>query len=120
MPNKYDIEIQTSDVAAAGTDENVYINMLGQGGCWSGQLLLNKSGPNVFERNQTDSFVRETEDIGAIERIEIVLGSGNPLPGSAWHLATVKISAPGVEGRTFVKNNWINKGETLYIDATRP
>ena len=60
----YNIVVKTSDKFYGGTDNAIYITLFGEKdgkGKSTGELRLNKSGRNDFERNQVDDFrVRAT------------------------------------------------------------
>ena len=62
--------VTTGDVDCAGTDANVYINILGSKG-ETGRIKLAKSQTflNKFERGHVDIFQLETMDIGDLHQV---------------------------------------------------
>ncbi|KAF5835852.1 hypothetical protein DUNSADRAFT_6785 [Dunaliella salina] len=88
----YRISVKTSDIAGAGTDANVLINVFGiKDGkvATTGRQHLDKAG-NDFERGQIDEYSISCRDVGAITHIEIrSCGTGF---GAAWHLEKVTVT----------------------------
>lgn len=61
----YKVSVTTGDRRGAGTDANVFINIVGKLGK-SGDRQLEGQGNN-FERNKTDVFGIECVDLGELE-----------------------------------------------------
>jgi hypothetical protein len=106
MPVEF--RIFTSDVRNAGTDANVFIAVYGDKGKTDDIKLDNKT--NNFERNMTDTFKMDIEDVGKINKIRI--GHDNSGIGAAWHLARVEVVDLGTkEVYHFTANRWLSKSE---------
>lgn len=69
--NTYSISVTTSNIRGAGTDANVYIELIGRRDV-SGKILLknSKTNPlNKFEQGKTDIFEINCPDVGTLKRI---------------------------------------------------
>lgn len=62
----YCIVVKTQDIYGAGTDNNIYLNLTGTDGT-SNDVYLNGSK----ERNETNEFVHQHQDIGIITRVKL-------------------------------------------------
>jgi hypothetical protein len=61
------VYVKTGDVSRAGTDANVYLKIFGEKGDTGTLQLENaESTSNKFERNRTDHFILNAEDIGKV------------------------------------------------------
>ena len=90
----YKVEVHTADVKYAGTDANVFVELLGANGN-SGRRPLSTSRDN-FERGKKDVFFLEMPDLGELSAIKI--GHDNAGLGPGWCLDRVIVSdedAPG-------------------------
>ena len=90
----YKVEVHTADVKYAGTDANVFVELLGANGS-SGRRPLSTSRDN-FERGKKDVFFLEMPDLGELSAIKI--GHDNAGLGPGWCLDRVIVSdedAPG-------------------------
>ncbi|CAF4520761.1 unnamed protein product [Rotaria sp. Silwood2] len=83
----YEITIFTGDIAGAGTDAKIFIQIYGLYDKTEEILLKSKS--NSFERKSIDKFKIEAADIGPIEKIRIGHHSENF--GAAWYLEKILI-----------------------------
>ncbi|KXZ51726.1 hypothetical protein GPECTOR_11g173 [Gonium pectorale] len=83
----YTVTTHTSDLPGAGTDANVFVEMLGNRGS-SGPRELKGKG-NLFERGKADAFVLKMPDLGDLTELEVWHdGSGF---GAGWHLDYVEV-----------------------------
>ncbi|CAF2908011.1 unnamed protein product [Rotaria sp. Silwood2] len=123
----YEITIFTGDIAGAGTDAKIFIQIYGLYDKTEEILLKSKS--NSFERKSIDKFKIEAADIGPIEKIRIGHHSENF--GAAWYLEKILIqrylnsksdrskyqsqitstSNPNVEEYWFICQQWFDKGQ---------
>lgn len=53
------VEVVTSDVRGAGTDADIAVVLIGEGGRSAALKLLGPPGRDTFERAQTDAFTVE-------------------------------------------------------------
>jgi cytolysin (calcineurin-like family phosphatase) len=103
---EYTIRVCTGDKTGAGTDSNIFVTIFGASGQLAEQRLNGLISGNAFERNQTDSMVlKDMPIIGAITGVTV--RSDNAYSGSAWYLAWIEISSPGVPTRRFDFNAWV-------------
>lgn len=109
--NTYKIFITTSNLKLAGTDANVYINLIGRIN-ESGKISLEKSltNKNKFEQGKTDVFEFEAPDVGTLKKIRI--GHDNKGIGAGWHLKEVVVESARDGRRWFCEcNRWLDKTE---------
>jgi len=87
----YKITVHTSDIRFAGTDANVFIEVLGTRGgkpASSGRVPLNSS-KNDFERGAVDVFNLTLPNVGEVQRI--VIGHDDAGAGGSWHLNMARV-----------------------------
>jgi lipoxygenase homology domain-containing protein 1 len=65
----YNVKVFTSDERGAGTDADVFINLIGEMGGTGERELANSS--NNFERGRLDCFTLYCEDIGQLTAAEV-------------------------------------------------
>ncbi|KAF5404278.1 hypothetical protein PHET_02377 [Paragonimus heterotremus] len=65
----YHVAIETSNVEHAGTDSNVYLQLVGRMGT-SNERIIEKAG-NLFERGSQDMFALEFENVGELLKVRI-------------------------------------------------
>ena len=106
--NKYRVVVYTANTRGAGTDANVYINLMGESGD-SGDRLL-ESGQDDFERGQADEFTLEVPEIGKLKAIKI--GHDNSGPGPGWKLDSVLVqNMQTKEQIDFKAFRWLDKNQ---------
>lgn len=89
--SQYNISVATSNIAYAGTDSRVYMDLLGTNGTTKQfSLVVSKTHSNPFEQNQTDVFEIEQETIGRLTGL--VVGHDGSGRSSSWHVDKVKQS----------------------------
>lgn len=106
VATSYAIKVYTGNVQNAGTDADVYITLYSEDGRNSGERLLDNSDNN-FERNKTDMFTIEMQDIGAIRAVRIRHDNSGNRPG--WYLDKIVVhnnATPNCEW-TFPCNKWL-------------
>jgi hypothetical protein len=94
----YKVEVHTADVKFAGTDANVFVELLGANGT-SGLRRLSSSREN-FERGKTDVFFMETPNLGELSAVKIGHDNAGTAPG--WCLDRVIVSNEDAPGETTV------------------
>merc|ERR1712072_28347 len=110
----YRLNIKTGRRNFAGTDADVYVNIIGEQG-QTGKIVLGKSSTNsdAFERNQEDVFTVEGKHVGKISKVTI--GHNNKGRGSAWYLDSLSIEV-GTCTTTLEVWKWLYSGR-LKLDA---
>lgn len=108
------VKVTTSDERGAGTDANVFIEIVGALDSTSRRKL--ESSANDFERGQTGTYAVMAVDIGDVVSIEIGHdgGGGNPLLAMSadWHLASVEIVHPFQDkSYFFFLNDWLKRAK---------
>ncbi|KAG7499250.1 lipoxygenase-likey domain-containing protein 1 isoform X1 [Solea senegalensis] len=83
----YEVTVVTGDVRCAGTNANVFCQIYGDDG--KTEVLALKSRSNNFERNTTEIFKIETQDVGKVYKIRIY-HDGKGI-GDGWFLESVDI-----------------------------
>lgn len=86
-PTVWQVSVKTSDVKGAGTDAEVFINIIGDGE--SGEHRL-ESRSNNFERNATDTFHIKTPPIG--EAVALDVWQTNKGFAADWHLDSITLT----------------------------
>jgi len=108
----YQIKVKTSKLGTLpqgeGTDANVYIELFGRKSDGnlqtSGELLLDNSGDDDFQRGETNTFTFIRKDIGELEYI--TLRHDNSGVGPGWHCDNI-----------VVKNQTTDKEWTISVNA---
>ncbi|XP_036363166.1 lipoxygenase homology domain-containing protein 1-like isoform X1 [Octopus sinensis] len=104
----YIVVVYTGDVAEAGTDANVFVNIFGKLGD-TGQRYLEESRSNQtkFERGQVDEFLIEAVDLKELTKIHIGHDASNP--GSGWFLEKVEIRVKNDPSKLYLFhcNSWL-------------
>ncbi|KAH9523747.1 hypothetical protein Btru_040820 [Bulinus truncatus] len=87
---KYIVKTITENEENAGTEANVYINIIGNLGDSGKRFLISSSdGGDKFTTGKTDYFTIEAVDLGDLE--QIVIGHDGTTPEDAWKLLCVMI-----------------------------
>ncbi|XP_030849367.1 lipoxygenase homology domain-containing protein 1 [Strongylocentrotus purpuratus] len=84
----YEITVITGDKSGAGTDANVFLTMYGDDGAKTEEFSLRNRTDN-FEKNMTDKFKIEAEDVGPLSKIRIGHDGAGRFAG--WFLGRVII-----------------------------
>ena len=111
----YSATFHTGVDSGAGTDSNVYIQLIGETGV-SGRIEVGNA-KKKFEKGSVDTFPLPTKDVGNLVRIKV--GHDNTGDGAGWQLKKVVVTegdstapaTPGPEAPrgpwTFVADAWI-------------
>lgn len=119
MNTSYQITIHTGDQVYAGTDSNIFIQLVGNKGISEEYRLNSLLGGNIFERNETDKFTLDIGmDCGEIYRINI--RSDCMYAGSDWLLAWIEVKQDKSEAPLcrFSYNTWITDKAVKNLDVT--
>lgn len=107
----YNFSIKTADEYKAGTDSNIFLVLYGENGQTVETRLNGYISGNAFERNNTDNFKIELDDIGEIYQID--LRSDCRYAGAGWRLSYIKITREGsFRSSMFHVNAWIEDTKT--------
>ncbi|XP_058971580.2 lipoxygenase homology domain-containing protein 1 isoform X1 [Pocillopora verrucosa] len=110
---EYDVEFKTSAEENAGTDANVYFQMIGEDG-ETQEIDLKNKGKGYFHRGQLDRFRIRARDVGRLKMLRV--GHDNSGSNSRWLLDEVVIfSLARGERYVFKGGRWIG-GRTNEID----
>ena len=105
------IKITTADKWLAGTDGDVYIELIGSDGQSTGKILLDEDGKNDFERNESFVYtLRNVKDVGTITKAILSLEDGDD-----WCVGSISID----NGEVYTYNHWLEEGEQITIDLTK-
>ena len=105
------IKITTADKWLAGTDGDVYIELIGSDGQSTGKILLDEDGKNDFERNESFVYtLRNVKDVGTITKAILSLEDGDD-----WCVGSVSID----NGEVYTYNQWLEEGEQITINLTK-
>jgi len=115
---QYRVEVKTGNKNYAGTDADVYIQLIGAIGTSPPKKIDNAQ--DNFEKNKLDTFVIDLESVGWIDEIRIYHDNSGSCSG--WFLDYVKVTDLSV-GLTFRADfyRWLATDEDDHrIDVTRP
>ncbi|MEX2285083.1 MAG: PLAT/LH2 domain-containing protein [Gemmatimonadota bacterium] len=117
---EYIVDVQTSDVADAGTDANVWLIIHGDSGDVSATRLNGLVSRNVFERGNTDRFVVRGKSVGRISSIHI--WHDNLYAAAGWHLASLRILRESLGGDAyyFQANQWLENTNRILLTPGKP
>lgn len=103
MSFDYNVKVNTSCEGGAGTDADVYIQLIGTQGI-TGEYSLDTSGYNDFEKCDNDTYTITTNEyLGTIEKIHIRVDDSNTNDNPAWSLDHIEISHSS-SGQNY---NWV-------------
>jgi len=105
MSRQYVIEVQTGNAENAGTDADVYTQLLGEIAT-TPELYLNDARNN-FEKGRRDQFRNvSTDEVGWIDRIRLFHCNNGDKPG--WYVNYIKVTDPlrGLSWRVDL-NRWL-------------
>ncbi|XP_058639791.1 lipoxygenase homology domain-containing protein 1 isoform X4 [Onychostoma macrolepis] len=107
----YSIQVKTSDIAAAGTDANVFLIVFGENGDTGTLALRECSNRNKFEHNQVDVFrFGDILSLGELSKVRVWHDNKGPAPG--WHLEYVDVKDDLLDQTfRFPCDRWLAKSE---------
>ncbi|XP_048065057.1 lipoxygenase homology domain-containing protein 1 isoform X2 [Megalobrama amblycephala] len=107
----YIIQVKTSDVAAAGTDANVFLIVFGENGDTGTLALKESSNRNKFERKQVDVFrFLDVLSLGELSKVRVWHDNKGPAPG--WHLEYIDVKDDLLDQTfRFPCDRWLAKSE---------
>ncbi|XP_063398724.1 lipoxygenase homology domain-containing protein 1-like isoform X1 [Mytilus trossulus] len=108
----YEVSVFTGDESSAGTDANVFLNIVGENGD-AGERKLVKSETHMdkFERNHCDVFKIEAVDLGKLYKVK-VRHDNSSFFKSAWYLGKIEIKDPANnEVYVFYCERWLAKNK---------
>jgi lipoxygenase homology domain-containing protein 1 len=115
LPGKrvgYRVAVVTGSESGSGTNSNVFVTLVGEGG-ESGEVALLKSEEHVdkFESGHTDTFVVKSKvSVGALQKV-VVRADGSGL-GSDWLLDSVVVSGGDLPGAVeFECGEWLTSAK---------
>ncbi|KAG1662011.1 hypothetical protein FOA52_009500 [Chlamydomonas sp. UWO 241] len=110
----YTIRVFTSDLKGAGTDANIEINLLGEGGDTGYQPLL--SNHDAFERGMEDVFPLSMRDPGRPTHLLIKSDGLSKKP--TWHVDHIVVESQKWPTAYFLANCWL--GPSTLLEARLP
>jgi len=113
----YTVVVDTADVHLAGTDGDVYVQLIGELGMTARHNLDNDG--NDFERGNSDSYTFSDLDIGVGSPWKLVVGQSG---GGGWLLASVTVESDKHKDMAafFVADQWIDGDGQLQLTASDP
>ncbi|KAJ7393041.1 Lipoxygenase y domain-containing protein 1 [Desmophyllum pertusum] len=108
----YTVEVTTADVAWAGTNADVFIQIFGENSNTS-TVRLTKSGTNLFERGHDDKFVFVDQAVkGRLTKVGIKRNDEGLWDD--WKLDIVTVKPGGSYVYKFAFNEWIPANKWIY------
>lgn len=92
----YGLTVVTEDHWGAGTDEEIFIRLIGGNDKSFGDWYLSNPKENNFEKGESDNFGLASEFLGEIKKVFIYVLANKRDPegtNSAWHLNYVRVTA---------------------------
>lgn len=111
-PNtSYHLAVKTGDMLTAGTDANVYFQLIGnEGETEKIQLRQGGKAEKRFEKGRVDKFIVETVDVGMVQKLRIGHDNYGSAPG--WYLEEVAVDVPAHGQHViFPCHQWLAKNE---------
>ncbi|KAK7934244.1 hypothetical protein WMY93_005140 [Mugilogobius chulae] len=107
----YTIQVQTSDVGAAGTDANVFLIVFGEYGDTGTLPLKESTNRNKFERKGKDVFrFPDMLSLGELSKVRVWHDNKGPAPG--WHLEYIDVKDETMDQTfRFPCDRWLAKNE---------
>ncbi|NQE34738.1 PLAT/LH2 domain-containing protein [Microcoleus asticus] len=107
MAHKYPVTIKTGDRPDAGTDANVYIQIIGDLGS-TAEEKLDKPGYDDFEKGDEDTYEVSSDELIGIPE-QVIISHDNKHSKSEWYLNWVKVKDIDTKKEViFNYNDWIN------------
>ena len=114
----YVIGIKTGDVADAGTDADISVQVYGRDFGATRAIKLDKPNYNDFERGDYDAYAFTDRDVGELSHVVFFINASAYL-SDGWYLESLFIIKVGTNERwTATINEWI-KSSSQYINEFR-
>lgn len=84
----YRIKVITSGIDKAGTDADVFVNLLGTGGCQTGDIFLD-SAADDFEAGHADTFFIRAPNVATLA--QVLLRHDNSGEDAGWHVSSIVV-----------------------------
>ncbi|XP_073234690.1 uncharacterized protein [Porites lutea] len=111
-PNtSYHLAVKTGEMFTAGTDANVYFQLIGsEGETEKIQLRQGGKAEKRFEKGRLDKFIVETVDVGTVQKLRIGHDNNGSAPG--WFLEEVAVDVPAHNQHfVFPCHRWLARNE---------
>lgn len=113
--NTYTLYVRTGSDEAAGTDSNVFVQLIGTLGATE-SIHLPARDVFAFETNGVDKFVLSVPDVGELTRC--CIGHDNSAGGSGWFVVDVRIQDDLTDREwVFHFDQWIGPQESGALFA---
>lgn len=107
---EYKLAVHTSDQHSAGTDADIYFELIGTKGNIARRI--NGNAGSLFESGHHDIVKIVGNDIGDLLSLRLE-NDGSGL-GADWHVdEVVVVSNTGAPSKTFTFNHWVNAGASM-------
>jgi len=103
--SEYVILVQTSDRDGAGTDANVWVELLNESRRTTGRNNLSQAGINNFEKGKLNTFTFRALDVGALKWV--IVGHDNAGDKPGWHWAWLKVKKGDEPPLEVLWNKWL-------------
>lgn len=105
----YKVTVKISDIANAGTDSDLEVEIFGQKGNTGRQkLTVSETNTRKHDKGQSDTFTLVAKDVGEISKIRVAQTS--ELPGLGCHIAEISVKSSGSAVPTvFHCYSWFDK-----------
>jgi hypothetical protein len=115
--NTYSLYIRTGDDPLAGTDSNVFIQLVGTTG-QTEEIYLPAQDVFSFEAGGTDKYILEVPDLGELTRCCLRQDNSEQGPSSGWLVKDVRVEDDETDRVwMFTFNCWLGLEESGTLSA---
>ena len=93
MRTTYLVSVVTAQLTGAGTESQVYVDIMGDVAS-SGRMMLRNGNSQAFATGQTDEFSLQCRSLGNIR--QLLVGHDNSGKRPAWHPQVIAVIAPSL------------------------
>ena len=107
---KYQVTVRTGELRNAGTDGEIFIQLIGVDGTSSSSLKLDDPDANDFERDTVKTYTVTSKDVGVLDRIVLILVPNKSSPDWYCEEVTVRNMLTG-QVWTFPVEKWLGRDD---------
>jgi hypothetical protein len=111
--DRYEISVAISDLEGAGTDQDIYVQLVGETGISRREILERPSTfGSAYERGRTYTCNVSVFDVGKITKL--IIGHSGSQPGSGCHISEVIVETLGSGTPVrynFECDSWLDRGQ---------
>uniref|UniRef100_A0A8C5FH05 PLAT domain-containing protein n=1 Tax=Gadus morhua TaxID=8049 RepID=A0A8C5FH05_GADMO len=109
----YKVQVTTGDMLLAGTNDHVFVTLVGTNG-ESERTELDNYGLD-FCPNQTSTYPVNTQPLGHLLLTKLEIAQYLYLPENHWFCSKIVVDTPEGEAVLFPCHRWLTRGEVLEL-----